>query len=263
MRSRISIVFIIFCAFLLWFGSARDYLSCVRIFFREKNIKNLALVDQSNDLPLEAFFESTDWAGTISTDSNETPRTSDVIITTSVAKFSISTIDWAMGRVYVILSDVHPSINTIWGVFCKFKENRRNNVIVIAKMATVANVWHFHRMIEFDCTKNSVKSLQVFAECTESEGIGNQRHSLINKKLTEKKCSLTVTATIFEPFTYYDKFKGFYKGIDYFLIKTIAQKLQIDVNFVRADANLQSIKCVVFRTPEKRRINFERNIFCN
>lgn len=46
---------------------------------------------------------------------------------------------------------------------------------------------------------------------------------------------LKVGSINWEPFMYYDKSMGFYKGIDYFLTKTIAEYLNISITFVSYD----------------------------
>lgn len=253
MKLKISIIF---CAF-LWFESAKCSLSCVGTFLREKNIKHLTLVDQRSDLPLKTLFDSTDWSvivsqhGTLLEDSH--PESDVIIITTSMATFRNSTINLKMGRVCMILNDERPSID---GIFLKFKANMRNNVIVIAKIAM--NRWHFHRFNEFGCSENSAKSVEVFAECDESDSSENLTYFSNHTKLNGKKCPLTVAATKYEPFTYYDESKGFYKGIDYFLVKAIAQQLQIDVNFIRADVNSMALVCV-FQALKMGEINSNEN----
>lgn len=164
---------------------------------------------------------------------------SDVIITSSVAAFSNSTINFTARRVYVALSDNHPALDGITLVFSKFEEPVRSNVIVIAKIGNA--LWHFYRFIEFGCTKKSAESVVNFAECDEMES-ENLKYLKTSTKFNGKKCPIIVAATTFEPFTYYDDSRGFYKGIEYSLVKTIARQLQIDVKFIPADVN--SIKCV-------------------
>lgn len=105
--------------------------------------------------------------------------------------------------------------------------------------------WRFYQFVMSGCSKNDAGSVAAFAECDEKNEKNNNGHltHLTNRtNIIGEKCPLTVAATKFEPFTYYDESKGYHKGIDYFLVKNIAKQLHIDVNFIQADAN--SIKCV-------------------
>lgn len=51
----------------------------------------------------------------------------------------------------------------------------------------------------------------------------------------QKSRPLLIAARQREPFTYYDDDRGFYKGIDYMIVQTIAERLQLNVKFVRIE----------------------------
>lgn len=243
MKLNNPVVLVIFCA-LPWIRPHCS-LSCARTFLlqREK-VKRLVLIDQRSDLPLAPLFDTTDWSITISKDTNagfarETYPEFDVIITTSVATFSNSTINLMEGRVYVILSDEHPTIDAVSLALSKFEKTARSNVIIIAKIDKP--MWHFYRFTNFDCTKNSAESVVAFAECDENQS-GNITFLKMTTKINGKKCPIIVAAMESQPFICYDESGRLYKGIDYFLVKNIAQQLQIDLSVIRADIN--STKCV-------------------
>lgn len=44
-----------------------------------------------------------------------------------------------------------------------------------------------------------------------------------------KRCPLKVASIHSPPYTYYDEQRSFYKGIDYFMIETVAEKLSLDI----------------------------------
>lgn len=242
MKLKISIV----CVFLWLAQRAMCSLSCIRTFLGQENTRNLVLVDQRSDLPLKAFLDTTDWSVTIPTDTMsaiiETHPKSDVGITTSVAYIRNSSIILAKRRVYVVLNDFCLSSDVIWNVFSKFNENMRSEVVVIAR--ATRNLWHFYQFTKLGCAKMDEESVEMFAECNDADGF---RKVTLLKNRTDsdgRRCSLVVAATNFEPFTYYDEPRGFFKGIDYSLVTNIAKQLKIDVKFVPADAD--SIKCVFF-----------------
>lgn len=85
----------------------------------------------------------------------------------------------------------------------------------------------------------------MFAECDGSENQGNLINFTNRKKINGKRCALTVAAAKFEPFVYFDTSNGFYKGIDYFLVKTIAEQLHFDVNFIEADVNATKLVVII------------------
>lgn len=245
MKLEFSIAFTTLSVFWLIDKGALCSLSCVRTFLLEKRVKNLALVDQKSDLPLAAFYDTAEWTIITSTDENlalDTTNTiaSDVVITTSAAYIRDSSIGLTKGHVCVVLNDEHPSIHAIWSVFSKFKASIRNDVVIIATMGK--NLWRFYRFVKSDCSENGRGSVEVVADCDENERNGMMLHFENNTKLDGKKCPLVVAATNFEPYTYYNQSRGFYKGIDYFLIENIAKQLQIGVTFIRTDAD--STKCV-------------------
>lgn len=258
MKLKISIIFVTFCAF-WWIGeSTQSPLSCVRKhFLREKRVKHLVLIDQNSDLRLAPLFDTTDWSITIplSKTPDEGQPQSDVIITTSSKHFNVfgrlEQFISAKRRIHVILNDEQPSIDTVRSIFLKFRENVRSNVNVIAEIA--ANLWQFYRLTEPNCSKSV--EVEAFAGCHGSESDGNLTYSLNHTTSRGKKCPLIVAATKFEPFTYYDESRGFHQGIDYVLVKNIAAKLQIDVNFVGADVN--TVECVFGKFIVK--LNIETN----
>lgn len=243
MKLKVTVVLFVIWS-LLWIG-ANCSLSCARIFFLlEGKVKRLILIDQRSDLALEPLFDTSDWSITILKNTNtisaqETHPGTDIIITTSVATFSRTPIELTTGRAHVILSDERPTIDAVSLVYSKFDKTLRSNVIIIAKVGKA--MWHFYRFYGFDCTINSAGSVVAFAECDKNES-RNLTYSRMPTKIVATKCPVIIAAMEFQPFTYFDESRRFYKGIDYFLVKNIAQKLRIDVNIVRADAN--STKCV-------------------
>lgn len=75
----------------------------------------------------------------------------------------------------------------------------------------------------------------VIDECKYNEQRANVTHFTATKKLPE----LNVLASAFEPYTFHDKNKDIYKGIDYYLVETIAKELAIKVNYIPAMDCLQ------------------------
>lgn len=234
MKLRISIVFIIFCAIYWSVMQAQCSLSCVGTFFREKNIKTLSLIDRRSDLPLEAIFNTSDWTVTVTSD-EKIVVDSNVLITVSVANFRDFASGFTMGNAYVILTDEDPSPETISGIFFRFQVKVRGNVVIMGK--STASRWHLYRFSEFQYANSSANPVQVFAECANS----HLTH-LLNDSSRERKWPLTIAVKKYEPFAYYDASVGFHKGIDYSLVKSIAERLELDVHFIRADAD--SVKLV-------------------
>lgn len=244
MKLNISIVCIAVCVFLWLAHYAQCSISCVRAFLGQESSRNLVLVDQKSDLPLETFFDTANWI--ISTDTMPVsivihPK-SAIVITTSVAEIRISSVNFEKRRVYVVLNDFCPSSDVIWNVFSEFNENMRSKVVVIVR--ATRNLWNFYRFIKQGVAKKGGESVEMFAECDDADG--NRKVTLLkNPADSRRRCPLVIAVTNFEPFTYYDKSRGFYKGIDYSLVENIAKQLKVDVKFVPADVD--SIKCVFLK----------------
>lgn len=244
MKLRISIV--IFYVFLWFQDSTQCSLSCVRTFLRENNVKQMILVDQRSDLSLSALFDTMDWSVTVFANRTsalfDVPPGFDVIITTSVAHIRVSSNSLKKRRVYVILNDMHPSIDAILSIFLEFTENVRRSVIVIARVAR--DQWRFYRFNEFDCTNNGAVSVDAFAECNVEESFGYLIQSTKYTNLDGMTCPLLAVATKCKPLTYYDESRGLFKGADYYLVENIAKRLQMDVNFVQDELNpAKSVLC--------------------
>lgn len=215
-------------------------LSCACTFFRHENVKHFVLIDEKSDIKLDPLFDTLDWTITIAIALDQRHHASNVIIITSAANFNTSTIYLTTERVYVILNDDHQSIDGIGEIFSKFNKSVRRNVIVIGQ--TGNDLWHFYRFIDFDCTAKNANFVEDFVECVGSGSEVNLTNLPSRTSFNEKMCPLTIAATKFEPFTFYDESRGFYKGIDYSLVETIAQRLQFEVNFIEAD--VKSMKLV-------------------
>lgn len=182
------------------------------------------------------LFETYDWSITtamdISVAQNRTQYGSDILIAchvTGIAKTDLEPVHMTTARIYILLVDEQQSIDIINGIFAKFNEHLRNNVVIIAHGMTNCSVWQFYHFIDnIYCTKNDTIFVEAFAECVESGNPGILTDLTNHVKSDEKKCPLIVAATEFQPFTYYDELTGFYKGIEY---------LHLNVNFKLADEN--------------------------
>lgn len=255
MKLKLNDICILLSVF-LWFSKRGDCsLSCIHSFLRVENVKHLVFVDRKSDyMPL---FDTTDWTIITATDISLTldraRHGTDIIIATSAAdvvELDFDTVHLANGRIYVILINERHSIDTIRSIFSKFNENVQRNVIVMEQVTRGSSIiWRFYRLIDHkDCTKDNSQFVGMFAKCNENGIHANAMLSTNRSKFAGKMCPLTVAAAIFEPYTYYDEARGFYGGMDYFLVKTIAKHLHTDVKFIPADE--KSIKYVPLKCRE-------------
>lgn len=224
--------------------------SAARKFFQSERITNVVVVVSprtgSNEFPMESFFRSSDtnYGWSITVISNITSAVNvrvDGIVKNMVLFVSSSgDIDpsnkWAQlenTRFFIFHSN--SSIDLVQPIFARFDSKMQSQVVVFQR--TDNNFWKFFKFVGDRCSLNAIKSLVVVAECSDTEKSGataNCRHLSKGLERREKSCPLIVTTKQFEPFTYYDDVKGFYNGIDYSIVKTISERLRLQVKFVRA-----------------------------
>lgn len=82
---------------------------------------------------------------------------------------------------------------------------------------------------------NRVGDATVVEECLyDSNGLADLLgHTPLQPKIPRKlhQCELKVAATMYEPYIFHDKKRGFYDGIEYHLIKMIAKALEMNVTY--------------------------------
>lgn len=246
MKILVIITLSVFCATKV---SNQVSLSCVWTFFREKKIVNFAVVhsasDGKNEQTIMSFFRSLDTecncSVTVASNISNTLNASGSEIPKKVILFASSPADidsaYAMihlenTRIFIILTNEKPSTSSVESIFQKFCSSMQSQVTIAHQLA--AGAWKFYRLDDDRCTTHGSKVLAVVAECSGNGSDTNFQYSTKKFQTKGKSCPLIVAAKRFEPFTYYDNVKGFYNGIDYLIVKTISDRLQLDVKFIRS-----------------------------
>lgn len=225
-------------------ASDRFSISCVRKFFKEKKITNVVVVDLTKSghdkVLIDSFFRLTDteynWSVNVVSNISSVVNVRTIDIPKNVILFASTPADLgplhATGhsanppRIYIILT-TPPLRDSVRSVFEKFGSSTQScNVVVIGRASD--SIWTFYRFVDDKCIANGSKSVITIAECNDS-AIG----AYIRHFSRKRPCPLVVATNQFEPFTYYDKVKGFHNGIDYLIVKTIAVNLRLNTNFIR------------------------------
>lgn len=253
MTLSVSKLFILLTVLLRFCRSEQNLLACVRTLLRQENVKHLILVDQRSDSYLAPLFETLDWSVTTVTGlSSEGARHgSDILFATSVAdiaKADFESIQLTDGRIYILLVEAEQSTTIITDVFSKFNAYpyMRSKVFVVANSG---HVWRFYSFGEISCTEKNARIVEAIAQC---DANGKWSHLRNNTQSNERHCPLIVAAAKLEPFSYYDESRRLFKGIDYQLVKTVAEHLRHDVSFVVAD--VESTKFVLYPSFMSRRL---------
>lgn len=250
MKSLLILISSAFCAVR---ASDQFSFSCARKFFQEEEVATFVVVDSTqaghNDSPIDSFFRSmdteNDWSITVVSNIFRAMDVQKNEISKSVILFVSSpthigpvfaNIQMTNTRIFVVLTNAHPSRESIRSVFRKFGTPMQSHVIVMERMGD--NFWKFYKYVDDRCPFNGIKSVVMVADCNDSASGANIRHFSNGLQVKEKSCPLIVATNQFEPFTYYDDVKGFYNGIDYSIVKTISERLQLVVKFVRTGNGL-------------------------
>lgn len=240
MKQSVFDIFMFLSVLLRFSKYGKCSLSCLRTFLREEDVSHLIFIDRKSDSHLAPLFESMDWFVTtmnITSGLANTCHEHNILIAPSIVditKAYFETIHLPNKRTYIVLSKEELSINTIRSIFSKLSESMQTDVIVVKPIAKVGDVWQLFRFIDHCNARNDMKFVATIFQCNASEN--NENFTYLTNH-ARKRCSLTVAAAKFEPLTYYDESRGFYKGVDYYFVKIIAEYLRYDVNFVIADEN--------------------------
>lgn len=221
--------------------------SCARHFFREYKIVNFVFVNspesEPDQLSIDAFYKSMhteyDWSfsvvsdifGAMDVQKNEIAK-NVILFTSSPTDIGpvYANIHLINTRVFIIVTNTSP--DCIQSIFQKFNTSMRSHVYVMERIGD--DFWKFHEYADNRCITNGTKSPIIVAECNDSSIDMGLRYSSKDSQVKEKSCPLIVVTRQFEPFTYHDDVKGFHNGIDYIMVKTISERLRVNVKFIRA-----------------------------
>lgn len=121
-----------------------------------------------------------------------------------------------------------PKIERIFGLLAA---PEFSYAIVFAQRESKYATWRMFAPLHQNCQQTSNHRLIGFCQFNGSD------IDMLNSPYFEKKqtCALNILVTEYEPFTYFDRKKGFHKGIEISLVNTIAQKLNVKVNYIFHD----------------------------
>lgn len=248
MKTLLILISSAFCA-----ATASDQFSfaCARKYFQNEKITDFIVVAPAdagrNELPIQSFFKSLDiesnWPLTVASDifsamhvlKNE--RTKNLILfVSSSADFGsvFANVHLENTRIFIILMNAYPSGDHIRAISRKFGCPMQSQVVFMEKSD---HFWKFYKYFDNRCPSNTSESFEIVAKCRDGAVGANFQYLLNDLPVKGKSCPLIVAARPFEPFTYYDVVKGFHNGIDYSIVKTISERLQLKVKFVRSDLN--------------------------
>lgn len=105
----------------------------------------------------------------------------------------------------------------------------KTNIITLRKNKENSFIWKMLKFIRQNCSWTSFEAV-TFEECSISGNISDIEYKSI-KDAESKECSIYVSGINQNPYTYYDRIKGFYKGIDYHLVRFIAHRLNKPLEF--------------------------------
>lgn len=235
----------IFCA---TSASEERPFACARKFLQKEKISNFIIVNAAEighkESPIDSFFRSIDceydWSITVVSNlframgaqRGEMPK-NVILFASSPADIDpvYANVQMTNTRLFVVLTNAHSSRQSIRSIFRKFDLSMQSQVEVMERSGD--NSWKFYKYVDDRCSSNEPKSLVMVAECNDGATGVHIRYLSNGLPVKGKSCPLIVAARQFEPFTYYDDVKGFYNGIDYLIVKTISERLQLDVKFVR------------------------------
>lgn len=215
--------------------------SCAREYFQEEKLANFIVVASNgggrSELLCKLFLKSLDVKCVASNISKAMEMSKNGIVK-NVILFPSSpadigseyvNVEWANARIFLVLTNVYSSADSIRSIFRKFPNSMQRQVVVMARMSD--NTWKFFEYLENRCLSDGKSSFEVVAECKNTGK--NIRYLSRDLRRRHKSCPLIVAARQFEPFTYYDDIKGFNDGIDYLIVKAISARLQQEVEFIR------------------------------
>lgn len=91
--------------------------------------------------------------------------------------------------------------------------------------------WYSHSSVRENCGREVILVEAEFHwqgdRC--ANAVGNRIIDPTPNKMIKENCQLKVGSIHSPPYTFYDEKKGFYKGIEYYMIETIAKKLNRDI----------------------------------
>lgn len=113
-------------------------------------------------------------------------------------------------------------------IFNMFPVEEFSYVIIFGRRNSKYATWRIFTAADQNCHQTINHRLIGFCQFNGSHS--DQLNDLgLNKR---KNCTFNVLATEYEPFTYFDREKGFHTGIDISLVNVIAEKLGVKVNFI-------------------------------
>lgn len=237
-------------AFSLVRASDPPSFSCVRKYFLREKLTDFIVIDsfaagQSNSAVhsfLRLAHTKSEWSLTVRTNGSKTMddenkgRQKNVILFVSSPRDigpDITSIRRTKSRIYIILTNEYLSLDSIQVIFRKFDTFTRRHVVV---MHAKSDFWKFYKYVEGTCPSDARESLVVVAECSGNLLGANLRQLSAGSKVKGKSCPLIVAVRQYKPFAYYEDSKGIFGGMDYLIVKTISERLQLNVKFVRAEA---------------------------
>lgn len=122
-------------------------------------------------------------------------------------------------------SDVNDSLSDIYSIFTPSFEQ---NIVIIATLQNSSgSEWIAFRVVLVKCM-NSFKKYEMVtvSECRRD---GFKHFPLTPRNTAE--CPIQVAGIHNPPFTYYDDSRGFYSGVEYYLIRLICERLKKPLNF--------------------------------
>lgn len=81
-----------------------------------------------------------------------------------------------------------------------------------------------------DCDNRQSSQMWKKIEWT-GDNCDNVEFNAPNSVSGKQRCPLRVSGIHIPPFSYYDDVKGFYNGIEYFMVESIAEKMHVDVDY--------------------------------
>lgn len=122
-------------------------------------------------------------------------------------------------------SDVNVSLSNIYSIFTPSFE--QNIVLIATSQNSSGYEWNAFRVVLVKCM-NSFKKYEMV---TVSECRHNRfKHFPLSPRNTVE-CPIQVAGIHNPPFTYCDEIRGFYSGVEYYLVRLISERLQKPINF--------------------------------
>lgn len=108
------------------------------------------------------------------------------------------------------------------------------HVLTFIRGVNVLNVSTWYPFDDGNCAHH-VKQIQLNDICDYTNGNANLIELIKRPKLpnTFTNCPIRISCGVWEPFVYYSEERGFYGGVDVFLVRAIANKFKMIPTFIR------------------------------